>query len=116
MLSAQTRSLHAWSLLAFSPLSLSPLTTLTWHASAPLLPLIIHCSSSSAQGPAQLTVGAMITFGFLIMNLSYRPYCTDGLNSLQTFSLISQFLTLFCGILIGYAPASGVHARLSREI
>jgi hypothetical protein len=44
----------------------------------------------------------MITFVFLIMNLSYRPYCTDGLNSLQTFSLISQFLTLFCGILIGY--------------
>ena len=44
----------------------------------------------------------MITFAFLVMNLSYRPYCTDGLNYLQTFSLIAQFLTLFCGILIGY--------------
>ena len=55
-----------------------------------------------AQGPGQLTTGAMITFAFLVMNLSYRPYCTDGLNYLQTFSLIAQFLTLFCGILIGY--------------
>lgn len=61
-------------------------------------------------------MGAMITFGFLIMNLSYRPYCTDGLNSLQTFSLISQFLTLFCGILIGYAPASAMRARPMREM
>jgi hypothetical protein len=55
-----------------------------------------------AEGPSQLAVGALITFVFLIMNLSMRPYCTDGLNNLQTFSLISQFLTLFCGILIGY--------------
>ena len=51
-----------------------------------------------AEGPGQLATGAMITFGFLLANLSYSPYCTDGLNMLQSFSLISQFLTLFCGI------------------
>jgi hypothetical protein len=55
-----------------------------------------------AEGPAQLATGALITFIFLLLNLTCRPFCTDGLNSLQTFSLISQFLTLFCGILIGY--------------
>ena len=54
----------------------------------------------------------MITFVFLIMNLSYRPYCTDGLNSLQTFSLISQFLTLFCGILIGYVTCCPSYIRI----
>ena len=51
-----------------------------------------------SEGPGQLAAGAMITFVFLLANLSYCPYCTDGLNTLQTFSLISQFLTLFCGM------------------
>ena len=53
-------------------------------------------------GPGQLATGALITFFFLLINLICRPFCTEGLNNLQSFSLISQFLTLFCGILIGY--------------
>jgi hypothetical protein len=55
-----------------------------------------------AEGPGQLATGALITFIFLLLHLACQPYCTQGLNSLQSFSLISQFLTLFCGILIGY--------------
>jgi len=47
----------------------------------------------------------MITFAFLLINLVYRPFCTGGLNSLQNFSLISQFITLFVGLLIGYTDA-----------
>ena len=42
----------------------------------------------------------MITFIFLMVNSGYSPYCTAGLNSLQTFSLVAQFLTLFVGIMI----------------
>ena len=53
-------------------------------------------------GPGQLATGALITFFFLLINLICRPFCTEGLNNLQSYSLISQFLTLFCGILIGY--------------
>jgi hypothetical protein len=54
------------------------------------------------EGPGQLATGAVITFVFLLLNLTCQPFCTDGLNSLQSFSLISQFFTLFCGILIGF--------------
>jgi hypothetical protein len=53
-------------------------------------------------GPGQLATGSLITFFFLLINLICRPFCTEGLNNLQSCSLISQFLTLFCGILIGY--------------
>ena len=55
-----------------------------------------------AEGPAQLATGAMITFVFLVLNLKIRPFCSDNLNAVQTFSLVAQFLTLFSGILIGY--------------
>ena len=58
-----------------------------------------------SDGPAQLATGALITFLFLLLNLTCRPFCTPSLNNLQSFSLISQFLTLFCGILIGYREA-----------
>jgi len=58
------------------------------------------------EGPSQLATGSIITFVFLLLNLSLRPYCTDGLNNLQTFSLVAQFATLFCGILIGYTQKS----------
>ena len=51
-----------------------------------------------SDGPAQLATGALITFLFLLLNLTCRPFCTPGFNNLQSFSLISQFLTLFCGI------------------
>ena len=56
-------------------------------------------------GPAQLGTGAMITFVFLVINVVCRPFITTGLNSLQTFSLVSQWLTLFVGIMIGYTDA-----------
>jgi hypothetical protein len=54
------------------------------------------------EGPGQLAIGAVITFVFLLLNLTCKPFCTDGLNNLQSVSLVSQFFTLFCGILIGY--------------
>lgn len=50
--------------------------------------------------PAQLAAGSMITFFFLFINLHFKPYCTDGLNSFQTYALVTQFLTLFVGIMI----------------
>ena len=71
-------------------------TALTRHSFLVFLP---------SDGPAQLATGALITFLFLLLNLLCRPFCTPGLNNLQSFSLISQFLTLFCGILIGYREA-----------
>ena len=71
-------------------------TALTRHSFLVFLP---------SDGPAQLATGALITFLFLLLNLICRPFCTPGLNTLQSFSLISQFLTLFCGILIGFREA-----------
>ncbi len=53
-------------------------------------------------GPAQLATGALITFIFLFLNQSCQPFCTDTLNRVQAFSLVAQFITLFCGILIGW--------------
>jgi hypothetical protein len=32
------------------------------------------------EGWVQMAFGALVTFGFLLLNLAYRPYCTDGLN------------------------------------
>ena len=49
--------------------------------------------------PGQLAAAAMITFCFLIMNLMYQPFCTAGLNSLSSFTLIAQFATLVSQIL-----------------
>jgi len=57
--------------------------------------------------PAQLACGAMICFIFLLLNIGFAPYCTDGLNSLSSFSLICQFLTLFVGIMISLLEAQG---------
>jgi hypothetical protein len=50
--------------------------------------------------PAQLCVGALMTFFFLVVNMLYTPFVTSGLNSLQNKSLIAHFLTLFIGIMI----------------
>jgi hypothetical protein len=49
----------------------------------------------------------MICFVFLLLNIGFAPYCTDGLNSLSSFSLICQFLTLFVGIMISLLEAQG---------
>jgi len=74
-----------------------------WEAIEMLRKLILTCFLIFiGEGWVQMAFGALITFGFLLLNLAYRPYCTDGLNSLQAFGLIAQFLTLFGGILIGY--------------
>jgi len=48
--------------------------------------------------PGQMSTGAMITFAFLMVATSYRPFCTAGLNSLNVLSLVAQFCTLFVGI------------------
>jgi hypothetical protein len=40
--------------------------------------------------------------------MAYRPYCSNGLNSLQSFTLIAQFLTLFVGIMILLTKATAV--------
>ena len=49
-------------------------------------------------GPGQLVLGCMITFVFLLLNLIWQPYCTPGLNSLASMTLIANFATLvrFC--------------------
>ena len=43
-----------------------------------------------------------------MINMAYRPFCTTGLNSLQSFTLIAQFLTLFVGIMIMLTKATAV--------
>ena len=43
-----------------------------------------------------------------MINMSYQPYSTNGLNSLQSFTLIAQFLTLFVGIMIILTKATAV--------
>ena len=43
-----------------------------------------------------------------MINMAYRPFCTTGLNSLQSFTLIAQFLTLFVGIMIVLTKATAV--------
>jgi hypothetical protein len=50
--------------------------------------------------PGQMSVGAMITFFFLLLGLFWRPFCSSILNSLNNGTLIAQFLTLFVGIMI----------------
>eukprot|EP00291_Cryptomonas_curvata_P017050 CAMPEP_0172169214 /NCGR_PEP_ID=MMETSP1050-20130122/10581_1 /TAXON_ID=233186 /ORGANISM="Cryptomonas curvata, Strain CCAP979/52" /LENGTH=1462 /DNA_ID=CAMNT_0012840247 /DNA_START=2726 /DNA_END=7114 /DNA_ORIENTATION=+ len=50
--------------------------------------------------PAQLAAGVLITFCFLAMIASIKPYCTEGLSNLQSCTLISEFITLFAGIML----------------
>ena len=50
--------------------------------------------------PAQMAAGAMITFFFLLLNMTRQPLCSDSLNSLQSFSMVAQFLTLFVGLML----------------
>ena len=57
--------------------------------------------------PAQLACGAMICFLFLLLNIAFSPYCTDSLNSLASFTLVAQFLTLFVGIMVVLVRAQG---------
>jgi hypothetical protein len=55
--------------------------------------------------PGQLSVGAMITFFFLLLGLFWRPFCSSTLNNLNSGTLIAQFCTLFVGIMIALLDA-----------
>jgi hypothetical protein len=50
--------------------------------------------------PAQMAAGVMITFCFLLLNMIFRPFCNPTLNALQSFTMITQFLTLLVGIML----------------
>jgi hypothetical protein len=60
--------------------------------------------------PGQLAAAAMITFCFLLLNLMCQPFCTPGLNSLSTFTLVAQFATLVSEILSRETATSRVRA------
>jgi hypothetical protein len=55
--------------------------------------------------PGQMSVGAMITFVFLLLGLFLLPFCSSTLNNLNTGTLIAQFCTLFVGIMIALLDA-----------
>eukprot|EP00293_Proteomonas_sulcata_P016329 CAMPEP_0184309058 /NCGR_PEP_ID=MMETSP1049-20130417/17339_1 /TAXON_ID=77928 /ORGANISM="Proteomonas sulcata, Strain CCMP704" /LENGTH=721 /DNA_ID=CAMNT_0026621875 /DNA_START=176 /DNA_END=2341 /DNA_ORIENTATION=+ len=50
--------------------------------------------------PAQPGAGLLITFVFLHVHHQVRPFITEGLNSLQAYTLAAQLLTLFVGLMI----------------
>lgn len=50
--------------------------------------------------PSQIAAGLMISLVFLVLNLFYKPYCTDGLNNLQVTALLANVFTLFVGIML----------------
>jgi hypothetical protein len=47
-----------------------------------------------------LCTGLLITFFFLGLNNTCRPYCTDGLSNVHSLSLVAQFITLFGGVVL----------------
>jgi hypothetical protein len=47
-----------------------------------------------------ILTGLLITFIFLGLNNSCRPYCTYGLSNLHSLSLVAQFITLFGGVVL----------------
>jgi len=57
--------------------------------------------------PVQLVFGALVIFWFLILNLTFQPHRSDGLNSMQSVVLLCQFLTLFIGIIIAVGEYQG---------
>ena len=52
--------------------------------------------------PAQMAAGLFITFCFLLANMTFQPFATPSLNTLQSFSMVAQFLTLFVGIMMAF--------------
>jgi hypothetical protein len=50
--------------------------------------------------PAQLGVGLLIVFYFLVWHLLLQPFATTDLNRMQAVSQISLMLTLFVGIML----------------
>ena len=62
-------------------LSLANTDTLPWLTLQMTRKLILTCFLIFlGAGWVQMAFGALITFVFLLLNLAYRPYCTDGLN------------------------------------
>ena len=50
--------------------------------------------------PAQIGVGLLIVFAFLVLNLLLQPFATADLNNMQTVSQVSLLLTLFVGLML----------------
>ena len=67
------------------------------------------------ESPAQLAAGSMICFMFLLINIACTPYCTSGLNSLASFTLVAQFLTLFSGIMIALVDQQTAENEIIRQ-
>ena len=49
--------------------------------------------------PAQLGVGLLIIFAFLVLQLIHQPCATRDLNHMQSVSLITLMLTLLVGLM-----------------
>ena len=51
------------------------------HAPQMILKLILTCFLIFlGNGMVQMAFGTLVTLFFLLLNLAYEPYCTDGLN------------------------------------
>ena len=50
--------------------------------------------------PAQIGIGLLIVFAFLVLHLLLEPYATVDLNNMQTVSQASLLLTLFVGLML----------------
>ena len=66
--------------------------------------------------PAQMAAAAMVAFVFLMANTILQPYCTDDLNMLKVFSLFTQFVTAFSGIMISYIESVDTVGDADQEI
>ncbi len=47
-----------------------------------------------------LVAGLLITFVFLALNSTCKPFCTVGLSHLHSLTMVAQFITLFAGLVI----------------
>jgi hypothetical protein len=47
-----------------------------------------------------VVAGLLITFVFLALNSSCKPFCTVGLSHLHSLTMVAQFITLFAGLVI----------------
>lgn len=50
--------------------------------------------------PAQIGIGLLIVFAFLVLHLLLKPFATPDLNNMQTVSQVSLLLTLFVGLML----------------
>jgi hypothetical protein len=47
-----------------------------------------------------LVAGLLITFVFLALNSTCKPFCAVGLSHLHSLTMVAQFITLFAGLVI----------------